>query len=113
MGCRCSGGEANRARDFALASAHLASEVVLLMQRMDTETPPSPAASKALVHAAEAAEELEMLAERGEPLQEAYRTAAWALQAAAVALAETRQRYDTVREASLELDRPARHNVRR
>lgn len=92
MGCTHQADDTTRARDFANAAAHLASEALLLMQWMDEDTPPTPSACRALQHAAEAVEDLEILAREGVRLGDTYQTAAWALQAAAVALAETRQR---------------------
>lgn len=97
MGCSGHVDDVLRARDFANAAAHLASEAVLMMQQLDEETPPTPGASRALRHAAEAVEDLETLAREGIALGDAYQVAAWALQAAAVALAETRHRQRSTR----------------
>lgn len=97
MGCTHQVDDATRARDFANAAAHLASEAILLMQTLDEEVPPSPGASRALQHAAEAVEDLEELAREGVRLGDTYQKAAWALQSAAVALAETRQRQQNTR----------------
>jgi hypothetical protein len=82
------------ARDFAHAATFFVSEALLLMQRLDRDTPPSRAASRALENASEAAEDLERLARGGTDTAAAFRSAAWAFQAAAVAFAETKVRAD-------------------
>lgn len=80
---------AEPARDFAHAVTHFVSEALLLMQRLDEDAPPSPAASRALDLAAHASEELERMA-REDAHEEAYAAAACAFEAASVALAELR-----------------------
>lgn len=84
--------EAEAAKVFALAAAAFASEAVAAVSRFGENQVPTPAAGRALALATEHARILDELATQGRPLQDAFLHAATALEAASVALAETKPR---------------------
>lgn len=92
MGCTLTEEEADAARMFALAAAAFASEAVAAVSRFGENQCPTPAAGRALDLACEQARLLDEMATQGRPLREAFLHAATALEAASVALAETKPR---------------------
>ena len=92
MGRALTAQETEVARLFAHAAAALASEAVAAVSRFGEDAHPTPAAGRALALACEQARLLDEMAAQGRPLEEAFRHATTALEAASVALAETKPR---------------------
>jgi hypothetical protein len=78
--------DSDPSREFALAATDFVSQALLLMQQLDEDEPPTPAASRALAEAFRASEALARAPQTAASRAAATREAARALQLAACAL---------------------------